>query len=68
MDLFTCAPLGRMLARLIVNVPVKDVECDEIFGYLQKKEKRVRPEDDPNYGDAYTFVAIERNTKLKGST
>jgi transposase-like protein/IS1 family transposase len=54
----------KLMGRLIVNVPVKDVECDEIFGFLQKKEKRVRPEDDQNFGDAYTFVAIERNTKL----
>jgi hypothetical protein len=28
------------------------------------KEKRVTPEDDQNLGDCYTFVAIERNTKL----
>jgi IS1 family transposase len=52
------------MGRLIVNVPVKDVECDEMWAFVGKKEKRVRPEDDPNYGDAYTFVAIERNTKL----
>jgi transposase-like protein/IS1 family transposase len=58
------AKCEALMGRLIVNVPVRDVECDEIFGYLQKKEKRVRPEDDPNFGDAYTFVAIERNTKL----
>ena len=31
---------------------------------MQKKQKNVEPEDDPNYGDAYTFVAIERHTKL----
>lgn len=54
----------KLMARLIVNVPVKDVECDEIWGYVQKKEKRVKADDDPNFGDAYTFVAIERNTKL----
>ncbi len=52
------------MGRLIVNVPVKDVECDEIWGFVQKKEKRVQPDDDPNFGDAYCFVAIERNTKL----
>jgi len=54
----------KLMGRLIVNVPVKDVECDEMWAFVGKKEKRVRPEDDPSYGDAYTFVAIERNTKL----
>ena len=35
------------------------------FGAMSgKKEKRVRPEDDPNFGDCYTFVGIERNSKL----
>jgi hypothetical protein len=42
----------------------KDVECDEIWGFIGKKERRVTVDDDPNYGDAYTFVAIESNTKL----
>jgi IS1 family transposase len=54
----------KLMGRMIVNVLVKDVECDEIWGFVQKKEKRVRPDDDPNFGDAYCFVAIERNTKL----
>jgi IS1 family transposase len=40
------------------------VEVDELWSFIGKKEKRVRPEDDQNLGDAYTFVAIERNTKL----
>jgi transposase-like protein/IS1 family transposase len=53
-----------LMGRVIVNVPVRDVECDEIFGFLMKKQKRVRPEDDQNFGDQYAFVAVERNTKL----
>ena len=52
------------MARLIVNVPVQDIEADEIWSFIQKKEKQVTEDDDPNYGDAYCFVAIERNTKL----
>ncbi len=46
------------------NVEVSDVECDELWAFIGKKQKRVRPEDDQNLGDAYTFVAIERHTKL----
>jgi len=52
-----------LLGRLIRNVPVTDVELDEIWGYVGKKQKALRPGDDPNSGDAYTFVAIERHTK-----
>jgi transposase-like protein/IS1 family transposase len=54
----------RIMAAKIRNVEVRDVECDELWAFIGKKQKRVRPEDDQNLGDAYTFVAIERNTKL----
>lgn len=54
----------RIMGQKIVNVPVRDVECDEVWAFIGKKQKRVRPEDDQNLGDAYTFVAIERHTKL----
>ena len=54
----------RVMAKRIVNVQVRDVEADEVWSYVGKKEKRVRPEDDPNLGDCYTFVAIERHSKL----
>ncbi len=52
------------MARKIVNVPVKDVQCDEIWSFVYKKQKAMEEDDDPNYGDAYTFVAIERHRKL----
>jgi transposase-like protein/IS1 family transposase len=54
----------RIMAEKIRNVEVRDVECDELWSFIGKKQKRVRPEDDQNLGDAYTFVAIERHTKL----
>jgi transposase-like protein/IS1 family transposase len=54
----------KLLGRLIVNVPVKDVQADEIWSFIRKKEKQVSVDDDPNYGDAYCFVAMETNTKL----
>ncbi len=34
------------------------------WSFIGKKQKRVRPQDDPNLGDAYTFVAIERHSKV----
>ena len=57
----------KVMGRLIVNVPVKDVQCDEIWGYIFKKEGHKTTEEvatDATIGDAYAFVAIERNTKL----
>ena len=54
----------RIMATKIVDVPVRDVEFDELWNFVGKKQKRVRPEDDQNFGDCYTFVAIERHSKL----
>jgi IS1 family transposase len=54
----------QLMARKIQNVAVRDVECDEVWSFIGKKEKRVRPEDDQNLGDCYAFVAIERHSKL----
>jgi IS1 family transposase len=54
----------KVMAKWVINVPVRDVEVDEIWNFIGKKQKRLRPEDDQNLGDSYTFVAIERNTKL----
>lgn len=50
----------------IRNVPVRDVEVDEIWGFIGKKEAHKRPKEEANagLGDCYTFVAIERHTKL----
>jgi transposase-like protein/IS1 family transposase len=53
----------RLLESKIQGLPVQDVQCDEIWGYVGCKEKR-NVSDDPTRGDAYCFVAIERNTKL----
>jgi len=54
----------KLMGRMLVNVPVRDVECDEIWSFVGKKQKRVQPADDPNLGDAYCFVAIERHSKV----
>jgi IS1 family transposase len=56
----------KLMGRLIVNVPVKDVEADEIWGYVGKKEGHKMPREANNLtiGDQYCFVAIERHTKL----
>jgi IS1 family transposase len=52
-----------LLEEKIHAVPVKDVQCDELWGFVGCKQKR-NINDDPRLGDAYCFVAMERNTKL----
>lgn len=54
----------RLIADKVRNVAVKDVQADEIWSFIQKKQKQVQPDDDASFGDAYCFVAIERHTKL----
>ncbi|MDQ3668563.1 MAG: IS1 family transposase [Acidobacteriota bacterium] len=56
----------RLMKQRIKGVAVKDVEADEIWGFvgMKKMTKLHKEVTDPQVGDAYTFVAIERNTKL----
>jgi IS1 family transposase len=54
----------RIMAEKVRNVPVRDVECDEVWSFIGKKQKRVRPEDSPLLGDCYVWVGIERHSKL----
>lgn len=54
---------GYLLEKKIHAVPVRDVQCDEIWGYVGCKQKS-NTNGDPLRGDAYCFIAVERNTKL----
>jgi transposase-like protein/IS1 family transposase len=56
----------KLMGKLIVNIPAKDVQCDEIWAFVSKKEAHKTPmeSEDESLGDAYCFVAMERNTKL----
>jgi transposase-like protein/IS1 family transposase len=54
----------RIMAEKVRNVQVRDVECDEVWSFIGKKQKRLRPEDNQLLGDCYVFVGIERHSKL----
>ena len=56
----------RLLEKRLRKVPVNDLQLDEIWGYVFKKEghKWIHEADNQKIGDAYTFIAIERDTKL----
>lgn len=55
----------RIMAEKIRNVQVRDVECDEVWSYIGKKQKRLRPEDNQLLGDCYVWVGIERNNQAR---
>jgi transposase-like protein len=46
------------------NLSCTRLEMDEIWGFIGKKEKHVRPSDDQSKGDVWTFCAIDADTKL----
>lgn len=50
----------------IRNIKSKRVQCDEIWSFCYSKEKNVAPEDKGvlGHGDAYTWTAIDSDTKL----
>ena len=50
----------------LVNLPVTDVQADEIWGFVQKKEghKLDHEKNTAGIGDAYCFIGIERHSKL----
>jgi transposase-like protein/IS1 family transposase len=40
------------------------LQCDEIWTYCTKKQRRVRKGDSPEFGDQWVFVALDEQTKL----
>ncbi len=40
------------------------LECDEIWTFCGKKQRRVRKGDSPEFGDQWVFVALDAQTKL----
>jgi transposase-like protein/IS1 family transposase len=57
----------RLLDDKLRKVKVNDLQLDEIWAYVGMKEKtknRRGKGDDEQLGDAYTFVAFERDSKL----
>ncbi len=55
-----------LLESKVKDIVVTDVQCDEIWSFVGKKEsRRVYGDKDFHYiGDAWTYIAIERNMKL----
>jgi IS1 family transposase len=56
---------GRILDGQMRGLPCKVIQMDEIWTYVAKHERFLRPQDNPaEIGDQYVFVAMDSETKL----
>ena len=55
-----CAQLHNMMMR---DLQVPRIEFDEIWGYVGKKQARLKPEDSADLGDQYCFMALAGSAK-----
>jgi len=60
------AKCEALMNRIVSHVPVADVQADELWCFVGMKEKtkKLKKIDNPELGDAYTFVGLERESKL----
>src|SRR5690606_6859974 len=55
----------KLMDRLMIDLPCVEIEIDEIWGYVAKKQRHVSEDDDQGtVGDIWTFVAIDPETKV----
>ena len=55
--------------QMLLDSKMQDLNChylqfDELWGFIGKKERHVSIEDNPEYGDVWTYCAIDSETKL----
>jgi IS1 family transposase len=54
----------RLLDRTMRDLPSEEIEIDEIWGFIRKKERHLTEFDDPEKGDVWTFIALDSETKI----
>jgi IS1 family transposase len=54
----------RLHDRLVRDLACSSVVMDEQWSFIHKKQKRVTETDPSEWGDAYTFVALHKETRL----
>jgi IS1 family transposase len=58
----TCA---RLMDEKVTDLKCEDVEVDEIWGYVAKKQRHIQPQDNPyEVGDQYVFIAMDAKSKV----
>jgi IS1 family transposase len=54
----------KLMDRTMRGLTCRQIQMDEQWAYVGKKQRNVTWRDDWQIGDAWTFVAIDRDTKL----
>lgn len=54
----------RFMRTHLRGLDVRHLELDEIWSFVYKKQRRVKASDPNTVGDAYCFIAIDRDTRL----
>lgn len=54
---------ARLHDKLFVNLHPKRIELDEAWSFVQKKQARLEPGDSPDFGDQYSFIALDADKK-----
>jgi len=55
---------ANLLDETMVNLPCKRLEIDELWSFIQKKQRHVTAMDGFDKGDVWTYVALDPETKL----
>jgi len=55
---------ANLLDQKMRGLTCQQLQFDEIWGFIGKKERHILPEDSRELGDVWTFCAIDADTKL----
>jgi IS1 family transposase len=55
---------ARLMDEKMRGLNCQRLELDEVWGYIGKKMRHVKEDDDPTMGDVWTYCAIDADTKL----
>ena len=55
---------AKLLDEKMRNLTCENLQFDELWGFIGKKERHVNQFDDSTKGDVWTFVALDADTKL----
>lgn len=55
---------AKLMDETMRELPCQKIEVDEIWGYVGKKQRTLKLDDDATLGDVWTFVAVDPETKV----
>src|SRR5438105_2835173 len=55
---------ARIMDEKLRDLDSSEIQIDEIWGFIGKKQKHLKADDDWSKGDVWTFCAIDPDTKL----